>query len=201
MTVPLRPRHLAAAVPLVAGLLLAALLVAVPAAGAHCGAGQIEVVSTAPEDGTTVRVDARVTYVSDGHPAEGARVTVSGTGPDGQVVAEQPLEPTDEVGRFTSLVVFPATGDWTLHLASTFPPAELDQAIVVDVPATTSPTAAPTTVAELEEVAAGGDAGSGSGLSAGAVVGIVVAVVVVAALVVVGVVRWRRADAQPSGLE
>ncbi|MBM3674426.1 MAG: hypothetical protein FJW88_05630 [Actinobacteria bacterium] len=117
-------------------LLGAALLVALAGpAGAHGDDGNLAVQAT--RHGLSVEYVTRLTFVSDGHPADEATVTVSATGP--ATVAPVALSPQGD-GNYAGTVTFPTVGTWTVVLESTNPGARVTQTQVVadDAPTTTT---------------------------------------------------------------
>lgn len=171
---------------LLAALLGAALLLALAApAGAHGGDGNLAVQPT--RHGLTVEYVTRLTFVSDGHPADEATVTVTATGPG--TVAPVALAPQGD-GNYTGTVTFPAAGTWTVVLESTNPTARVEQTQVVADDAPTTTTAAPTTTttksggsSEAGADETGADDGDDSALP-------IIAFVVVGGLAGVGIGFW-----------
>lgn len=180
-------------IALVLSLSAGALLFAVAPASAHDDQGVLagEYVADPPDSPQgTYRV--RLTYENDGHPAEGATVTMSATDGGGGVVGPTPMSAVD-VGEYEAAVTFPNPGAWTVTVVATTPAATFEQALTIAPPepstTTTTSTASPKqTIADTQ----GGD--DDGGLGAGLWIGIVVTLVGAA---VAAVVIWRRRVASP----
>jgi hypothetical protein len=188
-------------------VLLAALTTALlaPVAGAHGDDGVLQVVSVAPS-GTSTTVTVRLTYQGDGHPVDGATVTI--VGDDGAGAAIDPVQMTagSEPGQYTATIEFPSAGVWNLRVTSVSPAATLtvthevtaDPGVtapeptddpVLDEEMTSSPTTADVGEASSEE-RAGTDDGDGSSPLPWILGGLVVIVCV--GLGVVFVLRGRN---------
>ncbi|UDY35418.1 FixH family protein [Dermatobacter hominis] len=126
---PSRPaRRRAGAAALVA--LLAALvalvpgLVAAPTAGAHGDEGVLSVVSATPS-GTSSTVTVQLVYEGDGHPVDGATVTVVADDGAGATIDPVPMGPGSAPGQYTATVVYPSAGTWNLRVTAVSPAATL----------------------------------------------------------------------------
>jgi len=126
---------------LAAMALIACLMAAVPA-GAHDDDGVMEV-STAPA-GRTVEYEVLVTYVGDGHPAQGATATAVAEQPGREPVGPVVLEATGEPGRYRARITFPADGTWTVRFSSLSPTAYLERTeTIIAAPAAATSAAVP----------------------------------------------------------
>jgi len=96
-------------------------------AGAHGGAGKLEVVSTEPQaDGTSVKVTVQLSFTKDGHPADDATVTVVGELQGGGAAPEftpVTLTASGPEGQYAGVVPIPGPGTWNLRVTSVEPPA------------------------------------------------------------------------------
>jgi hypothetical protein len=130
---------------------------------------------------------ARVVFANDGHPANEAAVTVTGTGPNGAQVGPAALNRVDD-GEYEANVALPAVGDWSLAFTSATPTASATTTVNVPAPATTTPPS--TEPADQQRRASGSNDDDGSGLNASALA--LGGGTVVAAAIVGGVVVARR---------
>jgi hypothetical protein len=141
-----------------------------------------------PADAPEGTYRVRLTYSNDGHPAEGATVTLTAADGTGGVIAATPMSPVD-VGEYEAAVSFPNPGVWTVTVVAQAPAATFEQAVTIAEPEPSSTTTTTTAGTDLDaEAIAGSDDDGGS--STGLVIGVVVAVLVVAAAA--AVVIWRR---------
>lgn len=107
------------------GVIAAVVLLAfAPVAGAHGGAGRLEVVSVTPT-GTGAVVTVRLTFVNDGEPVDTATVTVAGDDGSGRRLDPVPLTRTEQAGEYSGAVELPSAGTWNLRVTSVTPPATL----------------------------------------------------------------------------
>jgi hypothetical protein len=97
------------------------LLAAAPAF-AHSDQGAMTAEARPSTGAMAVTARARVVFANDGHPANEAAVTVTGSGPGGAQVGPTPLSRVDD-GEYEALVPVPAAGDWSFQLDSTNPTA------------------------------------------------------------------------------
>ena len=120
-------------------------------AAAHSDTGTIEVVSVTAPAPLSLRVDANITYVDDGHPASTATATVVAERAGAPTVGPVVLTASSTAGRYGATITVPSAGDWTLRLSSLSPTASTERRETVTVPATTTSTpptsTPPTTVA------------------------------------------------------
>jgi len=138
-----------------------------------------------PADAPEGTYRVRLTYLNDGHPGEGATVTLTAADGAGGAIAATPMSPVD-VGEYEAAVSFPNPGAWTVTVVADAPAATFEQALTISEPASSTTTS--TTKVETEPIA-GPDGDDGGGSSTGLLVGIVAAVLAVAAA---AVVIWRR---------
>jgi hypothetical protein len=153
---------------------------------AHSDQGTMAAEARPAAQPMAVTARARVVFANDGHPANEAAVTVTGSGPGGAPVTPTPLNRVED-GEYEVVVTLPAAGDWTLQFSSTNPTANAAATATVTEP----PAQAPSTRKATRSNADDGDDSSGLNASVFAVAGGAVA----AAAVVVGgvfVVRRRR---------
>lgn len=125
-------RFARAAIALLALVTAAALLGSAPAA-AHDDVGTIAIVSADETPSTTkpgaieLSVQARLTFESDGHPAEAdATMTLVADAADGTSVGPVVAEPTQTPGVFAATLTLPSGGAWTLRASALRPFAALD---------------------------------------------------------------------------
>lgn len=117
-------------VRIVAVLLVVALTLGVgiaalaPMAGAHGDEGVLSVVSATPS-GTSSTVRVKLTYESDGHPVDGATVTVVADDGAGAKIDPVPMTAAGSAGEYTASVVFPSAGSWNLRVTSVSPSATI----------------------------------------------------------------------------
>jgi len=143
-------------VRIVAALLVVALTLGVgiaalaPMAGAHGDEGVLSVVSATPS-GTSSTVRVKLTYESDGHPVDGATVTVVGSDDAGAKVDPVPMTAAGTAGEYVATVAFPSAGTWNLRVTSVSPSATvtLAQDITAD-PGVTIGSESPATSTTLE---------------------------------------------------
>jgi hypothetical protein len=154
------PRRRGADLGLFVVLVLVLVLAAVgaaPAASAHSDTATFSDVTVQPS-GSSVRIDATLTYDNDDDPVTDATVTVAGDNGAGATLVPVVLVGNPE-GVYSGTLDLPASGTWRLRLTSVTPTAELSVDAEVPAPAaaTTVPTTAPTTV----PTPGGGDAAGG----------------------------------------
>lgn len=143
------PRRSAVASALSLPLLALFALVALAApAAAHGGGGVVEVGEPSPTGDLTVLLPMRVTYESDGHPAEADEIeglVVRGER-DGQVVDwSDAVVPGEAPGVYEATLTFPSAGEWQVTVEVAEPAVTSSLVVVVDDPAATSTTEAGTT--------------------------------------------------------
>jgi hypothetical protein len=135
----------------------------------------------------TVTARARVVFANDGHPANDAAVTVTGTGPNGAQVGPTALNRVDD-GEYEATVTVAPAGEWSLVFSSANPAATAGTTFTV---ATGTPGTAP--AGQTPRASTGNDTkDDSSGLNAAVfpiVGGAAVVLAVVGGLVVV---RRRR---------
>jgi hypothetical protein len=125
---------------MIAGSLAAvavALFAAAPAF-AHSDQGAMTAEARPAAQPLAVTARARVVFTNDGHAANEAAVTVTGTGPGGAQVGPAPLTRVDE-GEYEAVVPVPAAGEWSFQLASTTPTANATAATTVPSPEAATP--------------------------------------------------------------
>jgi hypothetical protein len=146
-----------------------------------------------PADAPSGTYRVRLTFLNDGHPAEGATVTMTAVAGAGGTVPATPMSPVD-VGEYETAVAFPNPGVWTVTVVADAPAATFEQAVTIAEPArepSFEDSAAEEPVDEAEAIAGSEDDGGGGGSSStGLVIAIVAAVLAVAAGA--AVVIWRR---------
>ena len=105
-----------------------ALLAAAPV-GAHSDTGNLslEVVGRSP---LTLDVRVALSYTSDGHPAEGATVTVTATSPGGATAGPVTLAAIG-LGGYRGEVSVPTPGSWTVRAEAVDPAATAEAAVDV----------------------------------------------------------------------
>lgn len=117
-------------VRIVAALLVLALVMGVgitalaPLAGAHGDEGVLEVLSATPS-GTSSTITVKLTYEGDGHPVDGATVTVVADNGAGTALDPQPMTAGGAEGEYTSTVQFPSAGTWNVRVTAVSPAATL----------------------------------------------------------------------------
>ena len=117
-------------VRIVAALLVLALTLGVgvaalaPMAGAHGDEGVLSVVSATPS-GTSSTVRVKLTYDSDGHPVDGATVTVVADDGAGAKIDPVPMTAAGSAGEYSASVAFPSAGSWNLRVTSVSPSATI----------------------------------------------------------------------------
>ena len=119
--------------------LAAALLLTFAGAPAHAhddlGDWEVITTETGPAvggEGIEVRVEARLTYAGDGHPATGTpSASITAEGPAGLAVGPALATETTVPGVFTATLVLPERGAWTLRLNALEPLAVLEVPIEV----------------------------------------------------------------------
>ena len=176
------------------GLLLLTVFGAVAAApgiaAAHGDEGDMTVVTAKQGGERTIDLEVGILFSNDDELATDATVTVTGTGPDGAVLAATPL-PRTEGAKYGASVDVPVEGTWNLTITSTRPDATAQATVeVTAAPAqttvtstteatTTTAASASTTAAPAPTTDATDDEASSSGLL---IVGGVVALAGVAAI-------------------
>jgi hypothetical protein len=168
-----------------ASAVAAALLFAATSAFAHSDQGAMTAEARPGAQQMTVTARARVVFANDGHAANEAAVTVSGSGPGGAQVGPTALPRVDD-GEYEALVPVPAAGDWSFQLDSANPTATATAATTVAAPQATTPPS----LGSAKRATRSDDGGS-SGLNA-SVFAIGGGAVVVAALVGGTLVIRRR---------
>jgi hypothetical protein len=163
---------------------VAALLVAGPAF-AHSDQGAMTAEAGPGPQPRSLTARARLVFADDGHAANDAAVTVTGTGPGGAPVGPTQLSRVDE-GEYEVVVALPVAGDWSLQFTSTNPAATVATTSMVAAP----PSQAPVTRPATRATRGGDDDSSGLDASMFAIAGGAVAVAAVAGGVVL--VRRRR---------
>jgi hypothetical protein len=143
-----------------------------------------------PPDSPEGTFRVRLTYQNDGHPAEGATVTMTASDGTGGVVGPLPMHAVD-VGEYEAAVAFPHAGTWTVSVVAEAPAATLEQPLTIAAPPSTTTTSA--TKVQTDPIGDPGD-DDGGGLDAWLWIGVVGVLV---AAVVAGVVIWRRRVAAP----
>ena len=110
------------------GMFAIALLAAAPV-GAHSDTGNLslEVVGRSP---LTLDVRVALSYTSDGHPAEGATVTVTATSPGGATAGPVTLAAIG-LGGYRGEVSVPTPGSWTVRAEAVDPAATAEAAVDV----------------------------------------------------------------------
>lgn len=211
-----------------AAALLAVLMTAVlavglaalaPVAGAHGDDGVLTLVS-ATTSGSSSTVTVKLTYEGDGHPVDGATVTVVADDGAGQSVDPVPMEAGTSSGEYTATVQLPSTGTWNLRVTAVNPAATITTTQVVtgsEAPGGTEPemtvgtepeqTATPTTEdpaldAEITESPTSTSAEDDDDSSTLPWLGGAVVLLGLVAVAVVAVVRGRRLEVEaPPGSE
>jgi hypothetical protein len=89
---------------------------------AHSEQGLLTLDATASRQPLAAEVRARLVYVSDGHPASNASVTVEALGPNGLTVPARAMTSEGD-GVYTSSVVLPTSGPWTFRAVASDPSA------------------------------------------------------------------------------
>jgi len=115
-------------------------------AAAHSDDGVIEIVTAEPAGPLAVNYDIALTYTNDGDPADGATVTLAADGPAGAIIGPVPLQPTDQLGHYTTTVTYPTAGAWAIRLSALSPTASLARNdTITDAQPATTPPLVPTT--------------------------------------------------------
>ena len=130
-------------VPVLA-IALGLLAVAQPAS-AHGDDGAIEVVSVTVAAPLSLRVEANITFVGDGHAAPEATATVVAERAGAPAVGPVTLNASGPTGRYSATITLPSPGEWTLRLTSLSPTAVIERRETVAQPPTTSTVAVATT--------------------------------------------------------
>jgi hypothetical protein len=144
-----------------------------------------------PPDAPEGTYRVRLTYQNDGHPAEGATVTMTASDGAGSSVGPLPMNAVD-LGEYEAAVTFPHAGSWTVSVVAEAPAATLEQPLTIAEPPPSTTTTSATKV-QTDPIGDPRDDGGG-GLGAGLWIGVVGVLV---AAVVAGVVIWRRRVAAP----
>lgn len=177
----------------VAGIVTLLVGLAAPAAG-HEGAAAIEVLGAEETAPLAVELEVAISYQIDQDPATPRTFTVQPLSPDGAELEAVPFDATGEEGRYRATVSLPEAGEWSLRLASTFPPGEVTLPVTVDgVPDTEiGPSEAPGTTAVPSEptLVSSGEGGDPPWYL---LAGVVVLSLLIAGVVVAAVVLRRRA--------
>lgn len=181
-------------------------------AAAHSDDGTITAVGPDRVSGPTVRVEATITFNSDGHVAPTATATVVAERAGADTVGPVPLKRDPAAGSYTASIKL-TPGTWTLRYTSLSPTAVLERIVTVDVPPSstiTTSTAAPagttttlvgsistagaaaSTTTPTPVASASGTPASGGGDTAGTTVLFVGLIVVIAAGGVLIAARARR---------
>jgi hypothetical protein len=113
-------------------------LITVSSAVAHSDQGTMTAETRPASQQLAVTARARVVFANDGHPANEAGVTVTGTGPGGAQLGSTPLNRVDD-GEYEALVSLPAAGDWSLQFTSTNPAASARAISTVRAPESSTP--------------------------------------------------------------
>ena len=123
---PLRSRHRRRPIAALAAIAMAVVVGALfaPAAGAHGDDGVLTVVSATPS-GTSSTVTVQLAYEGDGHPVDGATVTVVADDGAGNALDPVPMGPGSAAGQYTATVQFPSAGTWNLRVTAVSPSATL----------------------------------------------------------------------------
>lgn len=118
------------AVRIVAALLVVALALGVsaaaiaPLAGAHGDDGVLTVISATPS-GSSSAVRVKLAYGTDGHPVDGATVTVVADDGAGTKVDPVAMTAAGSPGEYTATVAFPSAGTWNVRVTSVSPSATI----------------------------------------------------------------------------
>jgi YtkA-like len=167
---------------------VAALMLGASPAFAHDELGVMvgEYVAESPDapDGT-YRV--RLTFANDGHPAEGATVTLTAADGAGATIPPTPMSPVD-AGEYEAALAFPNPGAWTVTVVATAPAATFTQPLTITEPEPSS-TTSNTQVQTAPIGDAGDDDDGGGGLGAGLWIGVGATLVGAA---IAGMVIYRR---------
>ncbi len=148
------PRRSAVASAVSLLLALFALIALASTAAAHGGGGVVEVGEPSPTGDLTVLLPMRVTYESDGHPAEPDEIeglVVRGERA-GQIVDwSDAVAPGEAPGVYEATLTFPSAGEWQVTVEVAEPAATSSLVVVVDDPAVTPTTEAGTTDASADD--------------------------------------------------
>ncbi|MGH9024733.1 MAG: hypothetical protein ACRDWD_01245 [Acidimicrobiia bacterium] len=179
-------------VAVVLALLVSAVLALSVPAAAHDDQGVLagEYVAN-PPDAPEGNYRVRLTFQNDGHPAEGATVTMSAADGTGGVIAPTPMSAVD-AGEYEAAVSFPNPGAWTVTVVASSPAATFEQALTIAEPPASTTTS--TTKVDTRPIDASDSSGDGGGIGAGLWIGIVATLIAAA---VVAFVLWRRRVAAP----
>ncbi len=130
--------------------------VASPAAG-HSDDGTITAAGGDRVTGPSVRVEAAITFNSDGHAAPSATATVVAERSGAATVGPVPLKRDAATGAYTTTIELPQPGTWTLRYTSLSPIAVLERVITVDEAAvpTTAPPLTSSTVTTVPPTSSG----------------------------------------------
>lgn len=128
------------AVLLVIGVGVAAIA---PMAGAHGDDGILTVVSATPS-GTSSTITVRLTFEGDGHPVDGATVTVVADDGAGGTIDPVPMTAAGSPGEYRATLEFPTAGSWNVRVTAVSPSATVTIPQEITAPASTS-TAPPVT--------------------------------------------------------
>ena len=174
--------------------LVAVGLTAAPAA-AHGEAGTFAFEATPDEsDPATVEFRVRLTYDSDGHPAEGAEVVLQASG-SGQNALFSPVT-MDEVdaGEYEATTTFPGPGTYDVSVSSEDPVATLAASYTVEAQADTTTTTSSETSGTTTTTAASDedDDDDDSTIPWAVVIVVLVVVAAVAGALVLAMRRRRR---------
>ena len=116
-----------------------------PPVAAHSDDGTITAAGGDRVTGTSVRVEATITFNSDGHAAPSATATVVAERPGSTPVGPVPLKRDAATGVYAATIQLTSPGTWTLRYTSLSPTAVLERNITVDAVILTTPAPASTT--------------------------------------------------------
>ena len=161
-------------------------------ASAHGDVGTIEVVSITSAAPLSLRVEANITFVGDGHAAPAATATVVAERAGATTVGPITLTAAGTTGRYSAMVALPSAGEWTLRLTSLSPTAVLERRETVIPSPTTSvaggpgpltSTVAPTTLVDPATTVPS-EPGKDRVATTLVFIGVLVAIAIVAALAI-----------------
>ncbi len=95
-----------------------------PTVGAHGDEGVLTLLS-ATTSGSSSTIAVKLTYEGDGHPVDGATVTVVADDGAGQSVDPVPMTAGTSSGEYTATVQLPSPGTWNLRVTSVSPSATI----------------------------------------------------------------------------
>jgi hypothetical protein len=176
----------------VLGLLTVAVVAPGAPAAAHDEVGVLagEYVADPPASPAGV-YRVRLTYENDGHPAEGATVTMTASDGAGGAVGPTPMGEVD-LGEYEAAMTFPHAGSWTVSVVADAPAATLEQALTITEPPPSTTTS--TTEVDTDPIDDSASADDGDGPGAGVWIALV-AVLVAAGVVAVAILRRRATPA------